>query len=274
MAETLVRTQADLDAAIAAGVSPISLDAGADVCVTSGDPLIYVKEGQPRVVAWGSSQPRVVAWGSSQPRVVAWGFVQLALQGRVVATCGPHVQVLAEGADPEVSGGLLQRFALSTPADWCDYYGAQVVDGVARLFKAVGDDYRSGHGALYLPGTTVEATDWDGGRAECGGGLHFCAHPKAAQGYHAAATRFVACPVRLADCRPPQPTDQAPNKIKARAVCGPIVEVDEDGDPVPVTVTAAPESRTAAPVPATAQATPKRRARKPKKQAAAKGRRR
>ena len=274
MAEPLVRTQAEFDAAVGAGVSPIYLDADADVTVRNGEPLLVVTAGQPRVVARESSQPRVVAWESSQPRVEAWGFVQLALQGRVVAACGPHVQVRAEGPDPEVSGGLLQRFALTTAAEWCDYYGARVVDGVAMLYKAVGDDYRSGHGALYLPGTTVEAADWDGGRAECGGGLHFCAHPAVALGYHAAATRYVVCPVRLADCRPPQPTDQSPNKIKARCVCGLIVEVDEDGEPVPVTVTAAPDSRTAAPAPAQAQATAKRRARKPKKQVAAKRRRR
>ena len=44
--------------------------------------------------------------------------------------------------------------------------------------------------------------------------------------------RFIACPVALADMRPPLNGDAYPQKIKARRVCGPIVEVDRRGKPV------------------------------------------
>ncbi len=46
------------------------------------------------------------------------------------------------------------------------------------------------------------------------------------------ATRFVACPVALADMRAPRADDRYPAKIKARRVYGPIYEVDRYGTPL------------------------------------------
>ena len=46
------------------------------------------------------------------------------------------------------------------------------------------------------------------------------------------ATRFIACPVALADMRSPQSNDHYPNKVKARRVCGPMYEVDRYGEAV------------------------------------------
>jgi len=46
------------------------------------------------------------------------------------------------------------------------------------------------------------------------------------------ATRFLACPVALSDMRSPTATDCYPQKIKARRVCGPIIEVDINGDAI------------------------------------------
>src|SRR5574341_50999 len=143
----------------------------------SSQPRVEAWESsQPRVEARGSSQPRVVAWGSSQPRVVAWGYAQLSVRGHVVAQCAQNVAVLIE-AGATVEGGKQTFVQRSTPAEWCDYYGVAVVNGVATVFKAVGDDYRSPRGADYTPGTTPVAPDWDGGIAECGGGLHFSPTP-------------------------------------------------------------------------------------------------
>ena len=52
-----------------------------------------------------------------------------------------------------------------------------------------------------------------------------------AREFDAAATRYVACPVALADLRSPVASDVSPAKVKARRVCGPIWEVDRFGKP-------------------------------------------
>ena len=86
-------------------------------------------------------------------------------------------------------------------------------------------------GFAYIPGTTPEAPDWDGGKAECGGGLHFCALPGTAKTYFPEATRFVACPIALEDIVVTQ-NPIYPNKIKARRIFAPIYEVNENGEPL------------------------------------------
>jgi hypothetical protein len=42
----------------------------------------------------------------------------------------------------------------------------------------------------------------------------------------------MACPVRLKDIRCPKPTDQYPEKVKAKGCCAAIWEVDIDGNAV------------------------------------------
>ena len=189
---------------------------------------------QPRVEAWGSSQPRVEAWGSSQPRVEARGYAQLSIFGRVVARCAATVSVLIEGTRAKVSGGHKVRAKKSTAAEWCAYYGVAVKRGVAVLFKAVSDDFRTAQRHFeYRPGTAPSAPDWDGGKEECGGGLHFSPRPEMAREFDALATRFIACPVRLKDIVV-HPEGQYPQKIKARGLCAPCWEVDIDGEIVEV----------------------------------------
>ena len=121
--------------------------------------------------------------------------------------------------------------AIRTVAQWCEHYGVAVADGIATLFKAVRDDYRSAHGLPYAPGTIPTAPDWDGGTAECGGGLHFCASPHEAAGFDTEATRYVACPVRVADIVVHYPANY-PHKIKAPGCCAPVWECDIDGQAV------------------------------------------
>lgn len=80
-----------------------------------------------------------------------------------------------------------------------------------------------------------EAKDWDGGVAECGGGLHFCPSVDYAKGFDSQATRFIACPVRVADIKVHKSASY-PHKIKAPRVCKPCWEVDRYGkkiEPVP-----------------------------------------
>jgi len=194
--------------------------------------VVAYGSSQPSVVANGSSQPRVEAYDSSQPRVVAKAYTQLVARGPVCVDAQPTVSVVGFGKPTITGTDRVQIVKLDTPADWCAFYGVEVVDGVATLYKAVGDNWMSPRGGNYTPGMIVEAPDWDGGINECGGGLHFSPRPTMALAFNPEAKRFVACPVALADMRSPQNTDAMPQKCKARRTCGPVYEVDRDGERV------------------------------------------
>jgi hypothetical protein len=174
--------------------------------------------------------------GSSH--AVLWGSAVVRAFGtnRIRAHTPYAVIIIMPGATVDATGGMMFTVpAITTMTQWCGYYGIPVVDGQVVLYKAVRDDYRSARGVLYAPGSMPEAPDWDGGEAECGGGLHLTCHPHfgvTASFGDPQATRFLACPVRLEDVRPPQPSDQYPEKVKVRRICGPIVEVDRHGTPL------------------------------------------
>ena len=202
-----VRTQAELDAALTA----YDQGATADLRVIGAIAVSIGDSSQVR--AYDSSQ--VTAYGSSQ--VTAAQYVAVTIHADTVRCDGGHVIRLPQ---------------IRTAAEWCTFHGVPVTDDVAVLYKAVGDDYRSGRGFLYTPGTCVEAPDWDGPARECGGGLHFVAHPAEGLAFDHNATRFLACPVALADIVVHFPA-QYPQKIKARRTCGPIYECDIDGNPLP-----------------------------------------
>ena len=189
------------------------------------------ESSQPQVVAWQSSQPHVVARHSSQPHVEAWDLAQLSLRGRrIIAKATARVSVLLHGG-ATADGGMQVDATIRTPADWCEYYGVRVVDGVATVYKALDDDFRSPRGIDYSPGQSPVAPDWDGGREECGGGLHFSPTPTLALASHRRAGRVVACAVALSDMCVHEDA-MLPEKIKARGCCGPCMEVDRQGNPV------------------------------------------
>jgi hypothetical protein len=98
------------------------------------------------------------------------------------------------------------------------------------LFKAVGDNFISPKGGNYTPGTIPSAPDWDGGKIECGGGLHFSPAPRMARVFNDSAKRYVACPVALADIVV-HPDGDYPEKVKSRGCCAPVWECDIDGKP-------------------------------------------
>ena len=250
-----VRTQVELDAALGSNRNAhlriegtaelliqttghdepwIDVRAGAELSIVSRDsssPRIKSRDSSsPRIKSRDSSSPRIVSRDSSSPRVTASGYVQLGLFGHVIARCSAHVAVQIEGP-AEVEGGQQTRVVRpTTTQEWCDWYGVRVTDGCATVFKAVDDTYCSPKGGDYTPGTTPAAQDWDGGKIECGGGLHFSPTPTAAREFNLDATRYVACTVRLADMRPPEPSDNYPQKIKASRCSGPCRRVDEDGE--------------------------------------------
>ncbi len=194
----------------------------------SSQPHVVARESsQPHVVAWESSQPHVVARESSQPHVEARGYAQLQVRGAVIVKAGKNNAVTVHGKLAKVRGGRVVRVsAITTAKAWCEHHGVQVCRGVAVVYKAVDDKYRSSYSGDYTPGTVPEAADWDGGVAECGGGLHFSPSPACAKSFFPQATKFLVCQVRLKDMRKPTESDNYTTKIKARGCCQPVVECD------------------------------------------------
>jgi hypothetical protein len=201
-------------------------------------------EGRARVTAWGSAA--VMASGAAEiealetamvladgaASVRACGAAMVRARGRSQVEAGEGVAVMRHRGgrvEPQAAAQSSKRPA--SVADWCDYYGVPIADGVAVLYKAVDDDFNSYHGMSYRPGDAPEAPDWDGGEQECGGGLHFSPRPTFALAAPEDEMRFIACPVAVADI---VVHAQAvyPDKVKAPRVCAPVYEVDEDGTPV------------------------------------------
>jgi hypothetical protein len=112
--------------------------------------------------------------------------------------------------------------------EWAERYGVELDGTKCTLYKAVSGDYSSPHGVPYRPGTQPAAADWDGGKRECGGGLHFSPSPVQALEFYAEAKRFVACPCDLKDAV--FNADAVyPQKVKLPGVCGPVWECDMNG---------------------------------------------
>ena len=250
-----VSNQQELDAIIDTAIaenSPIYL-IKAGIYNTSKNPVFIVEtsadirvvaweSSQPRVVAWGSSQPRVVARESSQPRVEAWessqprvearGFVQLSIFGKVIAKLSANCHVNIEGVGAKITGGKRTTVKKDTGADWLNYYGVRAKKGIAVLYKAVHYDYSSNHDRSfkYIPGTKPEASKID--NSECSEGLHFCPHPALCKEFiNGDKIRYIACPVQVSEIMI-HPNGLYPSKCKAKRVCAPCWEVDEDGNKI------------------------------------------
>ncbi|MDR7257835.1 hypothetical protein J2X47_002015 [Sphingomonas sp. BE270] len=150
----------------------------------------------------------------------------------MTGTATPNVSLHIWKAS-HIEGGKQTVIDLSTPADWCDYYGVPVQDGVATVYKAVGANYMSKWGADYTPGTMPQAPDWDGGARECGKGLHFSPSPRATHRFVHRPTHYLECRIALEDMAVHFDGDY-PEKCKAKGVCAPLIEVDVNGKPIAV----------------------------------------
>jgi hypothetical protein len=176
--------------------------------------------GSAQVTAYGSAQVR--AYGSAQ--VTAYGSAQVRASKFVAVTVPPRQNV-------KVEGGVLIAVQLpETAAEWCEFYGVPIEDGIAVLYKGLDDQYCSPHGMFYTPGTTPFAPDWDA-TIECGGGLHFSPTPAHTYEFVNEAKRFVACPVRV-DEIVVHKNAEYPQKVKAPRVALPCYEVDVHGNRV------------------------------------------
>lgn len=100
---------------------------------------------------------------------------------------------------PSVTGGVLIDVPeIKTAQDFIDFYGLEVKRDWATVYKLVDADFKSGHGAVYTPGTTTSCPDWDA---------------------------YVECQVKVSEIV------LLGDKIKAPS-CKCVREVDEDGEPV------------------------------------------
>jgi hypothetical protein len=237
-----ITTQAQLLAALAADPNArleINATARLSVDIAIGSPLLKLfgatvlrliawESSQPHVEAWDSSQPHVEAWESSQPHVVAKAYAQVSLSGSgIKASATTNVALLLKrGA--QATGGHQTTLSMETPMEWCEYYGIEIVEDVAILYKALNADFVSPRGMRYAPGDVPVALDWDGGKVECGCGLHFSPSPLMALEFNGSATKFAGCPVRLSDIAV-HPDGDYPKKVKAKQCCGPCFEVDRNG---------------------------------------------
>ena len=191
--------------------------------------------GSATVEAWDSAtveasgSATVEASGSATVR--AWGSATVEAWDSATVRASSHVAVHLHSGRATVAGGVLidhTTIDLTDPQTWCDYHGVPVVDGIATLHKAVGDDWSTDRGTDYSPGSLPEAPDWRDDH-ECGGGLHFSPHPRQSRSYYLKATRYLAVGVALADLRP---IAGGTPKAKAPRVVIACREVDIDGKEV------------------------------------------
>ena len=203
--------------------------------VTARENSTVTAWGNSTVTAWENST--VTAWGNSTVTATGYVFVRLHRARRVEVA--PTCIVAQHGETPIVGEPVTVNCpAPATPEAWCNHYGVRVDGGVAYVFKGVGVDYKSPRGGNYTPGT-VPRVDSFRPDPECGpGGLHFSPHPEMTLEFYPEASRFLICPVALSDIAV-HPKGDYPQKIKAAGCCGPVVECDRNGKPLPVSAEAA-----------------------------------
>ena len=119
-----------------------------------------------------------------------------------------------------------------TGREWCDFYGVEIKKRIAILYKGLDADYSTENARcrslIYLTDTKPIAPDWDGGKAECGGGIHLSPTPRHTLEFNSTAKIFMAFPVKISQIKPYK-NAQYPAKVKVETVCAPIYEVDIDG---------------------------------------------
>ena len=227
---TKCSTQAELEAAVASGegaeVSCGEFCASGSASVWAYDSASVRAYGSASVRAYDSASVR--AYGSASVR--AYGSASVWAYGSASVWAGKSVAVHKHSTKAKIVGGVvIKPYRPTTAKAWCKEYHVEVVAGVATVYKAVRENYQSSLGGDYTPGTVPVAHDWDGGEAECGGGLHFSPTPMMALDFDPQATRFMECRIALKDMRTPKAGDELPHKCKARGCCKPVRECDRNG---------------------------------------------
>ena len=203
------------DSATVTAYGSATVTANDSATVTATDSATVTAYGSATVTAYDSATVRaydsatVTANGSATVRasgsatVTAYDSATVRAYGSATVTATPYVAVTRHGTTPKVTGGVLVQVPeIKDVKTFLEYYGlkpSRAKEPTVVLYKAVGDDFKSGYAVSYAPGEKPEAKDWDGGMDRCGGGLHLGPRPVAAMRYRGDATKFVACTVRVAD---------------------------------------------------------------------------
>ena len=167
-------------------------------------------------------------WGNASAEASGNVFLRVFSALKIVASAS--VIILMHGKSESITGGQrIQAKQIKTVKDWCELYGVPIVGGVVILYKGVNDQFTTDKGCYYTPGTIPTAPDWDGGKEECGGGLHFSPCPQMTLEFYIHATKFVGCPISIKDIVV-HPNGTYPQKVKAKGCCGPVFEVDRKGN--------------------------------------------
>jgi hypothetical protein len=207
----------------------------------SGSASVWAS-GSASVWASGSASVRAYdsasVWASGSASVRASGSASVWASGSAsVRATNKYVAVHLHASDRrnvKITGGVLIEVPeVKTPQDWIDYHDIAIEGGHVIVFKAVDDDWSTDNARAvdlaYRPGTElVAAPDWRK-MAACGNGLHASAKPIDALLYNSDSTRFVALRAKVAEI---VVIDES--KIKVPRLYGPIVEVDINGEPLPV----------------------------------------
>ena len=223
MKTVLVKTQSELTAALESGDYPECT--GTESFQIYGSAQVTASDSA-QVRASGSAQVR--AFGSAQVR--AYGSAQVTASDSAQVTASDFNAVTIHGQKVKAKGGVQIRIPeIATAKEWCDFYGVDIKKGVAVLFKGVDEDFSTDNarirGIFYTSGGKPQAADWDGGEAECGGGLHFSPSPIHTLKFNSAAKHFMACPLKVSQIKVHK-NAKYPEKIKAAGVCAAIWEVD------------------------------------------------
>ena len=227
MTEIIVKTQAELDAALARddiddNTHKIIIDSPAGVWITIGDDhgQDVWASGSATVEASGSATVRasgsatVEAWGSATVQAsgsaIVWAYGSATVQACDSATveAAPYVAVHLFSARATVTGGVVIDIAAldqNDPRTWCNLQGVTIDDdGNAHLYKAVDDSLTAGHSwtpTTYAIGSDPRCDEWLDNNS-CGGGLHVCPTARQALDHYAEATRYLEITAPLDSIRP------------------------------------------------------------------------
>lgn len=183
MTSRIVKTQAELDQAIADKIDLIEIHSPQGVWLTIKD------LGSSRAELWGSS--RAELRGSSSAHAYAKSKVKAS----------PLCAVFLHESTVDISGGVVIDHSSIGDMDgsaWCEYHGVKVSRGIATVYKAVNDQWTTSRGFDYSPGSKPSCDDFRADNA-CGGGLHFGPTPLHAKAYFKNATKFVAVGVKVSE---------------------------------------------------------------------------
>ena len=235
-----VKTQAELDQALADGADGIVIDSPAGVWIYLSGSATVRAYGSATVWAYDSAtvsaydSATVSAYDSATVRASGSATVWAYDSATVSATQYVAVHLHSKRVTLDGDGHIIDvtDLNLTDPTAWANYNGLTIetIDGhpYVEVYKAVNHQWTTNRGTNYAPGSLPEAEDWEP-TDECGHGLHFSQTPVHASRYHPEATRWIRCGVRLDELVVITGWSRFPDKIKARRAVTPCVEVDING---------------------------------------------